>query len=140
MKRPDGVTAIAVWFFVDAILLLLFTCILIAIPTSGAIGEINDPVGEFFVVFFLTCSVIFILLFGILSVFAGWGLLRIKEWARWLSIVIGFFSLFAFPAGTIIGALIIWYLLKADVREVFDMAESGVIPAESTSIDAQLSE
>lgn len=140
MKRPDGVTAIAVWFFVDALLLLLFACILVAIPTSGAIGEINDSVGEFFAIFFLTCSVIFILLFGILSVFAGWGLLRIKEWARWLSIIIGFFSLFAFPVGTIIGALIIWYLLKADVREVFDMAESGVIPAEPTSIDAQLSE
>lgn len=140
MKRPDGVTAIAVWFFVDALLLLFFTCILVAVPTSGVIGEINDPIGEFFVVFSLTCGVIFILLFGILSVFAGWGLLRIKEWARWLSIIIGFFSLFAFPVGTIIGALIIWYLLKADVREVFDIAESGVFPAEPTSIDPEISE
>ena len=135
MKRPDGVTAIAVWFFVDALLLLFFACLLVAIPASGVIDEINDPIGEFWVVFSLTCGVIFILLSGFLSVMAGWGLLRLKQWARWLSIILGIFSLFAFPIGTVIGALIIWYLLKEDVREAFDMAEGGLLPEDAEMVE-----
>jgi hypothetical protein len=127
MKRPDGVTAIAVWYFVDALLLLFAACILVAVPASGVIAEINDPIGEFWVVFSLTCGVIFILLNGILSVLAGWGLLNLKEWARWLSIILAIFSLFAFPIGTIIGALIIWYLLKEEVREEFAFAGEAML-------------
>ena len=128
MKRPDGVTAIAVWFFLDALFVLFMACLLVAIPVSGVINEINDPIGEFWVVFSLTCGVIFILLSGILAVLAGWGLLRMKEWARWLGVILGIFSLFAFPVGTVIGALIIWYLLKEDVREAFDMGGEGMLP------------
>lgn len=128
MKRPDGVTAIAVWFFVDALLMLIFACILLAIPFSGVIEEINDPIGEFWVVFTVTCGVIFILLSGVLSVIAGWGLLILKDWARWLAIILGIFSLFAFPIGTVIGVLIIWYLLKEDVREAFKMEAGETLP------------
>jgi hypothetical protein len=128
MKRPDGVTAIAVWFFVDALLMLIFACILLAIPFSGVIEDINNPTGEFWVVFSVTCGVIFILLSGVLSVLAGWGLLMLKEWARWLGIILSIFSLFAFPIGTVIGVLIIWYLLREDVREVFKMEADEPLP------------
>lgn len=137
MKRPDGVTAIAVWFFVDALLMLFFACLLTAIPLSGVLNEINDPIGEFWAVFSLTCGVIFILLSGILSVFAGWGLLRLKEWARWLAIILAIFSLFAFPIGTVIGALIIWYLLKEDVREAFAAVEMDLLSEEEVVAEAE---
>jgi hypothetical protein len=137
MKRPDGVTAIAVWFFVDAFLMLFFACILAAVPFSGVINEIRDPIGEFWAIFSLTCGVIFILLSGVLSVLAGWGLLRMKEWSRWLGVILGIFSLFAFPIGTVIGILIIWYLLKGDTRRAFDMAESGLPPEESVVVELE---
>lgn len=127
MKRPDGVTAIAVWFFVDAFLLLIVTCSLLAIPVSGVLAEINDPIGEFWAVFSLTCGGIFMLISGILMVFAGWGLLRMKQWARWLAFVLAIFSLFAFPIGTVLGALIIWYLLKEDVSKAFEMDEDDLL-------------
>ncbi|UCD99530.1 MAG: hypothetical protein JSV42_02025 [Chloroflexota bacterium] len=127
MKRPDGVTVIAVWYFVQAFLLLILACTLLAIPASGVIADINDPIGEFWVIFSLTCGEIFIVLTGIALVFAGWGLLRMKQWARWLAFVLGIFSLFAFPVGTVIGALIIWYLFKDEVREAFDMASSAAV-------------
>jgi hypothetical protein len=39
--------------------------------------------------------------------------------------------LFAFPIGTVIGGVIIWYLLKGDVREAFEMAESAMVPEEA---------
>ena len=135
MKRPDGVTAIAVWFFVSAMLLLFMVCMLVAIPISGVITEINNPIGEFWVIFTVTCGVIFILVSGILSVLAGWGLLQLKQWARWLAFVLAIFTLFAFPIGTVIGALIIWYLLKEDVREAFDTVESEPLPEDVVPIE-----
>ena len=131
MKRPDGVTAIAVWYFVEAFFTLLIACTLIAIPFSGVFADIGDPTGEFWVTFGLTCGVVFVLLQAIALLLAGWGLLRMKGWARWLAFILAILGLFAFPIGTVIGALIIWYLLKEDVREAFEAAEDtlGLEPA-----------
>jgi hypothetical protein len=127
MKRPDGVTAIAVWYFVEAFLTLMIACTLIAIPFSGVFSDIGDPTGEFWATFGLTCGVVFVLLQAIALLLAGWGLLRMKGWARWLAFILAIFSLFLFPIGTVIGALIIWYLLKDDVREAFEAAEDAMV-------------
>ena len=132
MKRPDGVTVIAVWYFVEAFFLLVGVCSLLAIPVSGVFADIGDPTGEFWAVFGITCGVIWLLISGIALVLAGWGLLRMKQWARWLAFVLAIFGLFAFPIGTVIGAVIIWYLLKEDVREAFERAESAMPPAEAS--------
>ena len=135
MKRPDGVTAIAVWYFVEAFFALTMACMLIAIPFSGLYDDIGDPIGEFWVSFTVTCGVVYVLIMAIALLFAGWGLLRMKEWARWLAVILGIFSLFAFPIGTVIGVLIIWYLLKEDVREAFDMAKGGMLPEPAEPIE-----
>ena len=127
MKRPDGVTAIAVWYFVEAFFTLMIACTLIAIPFSGVFSDIGDPTGEFFATFGLTCGVVFVLLMAIAALLAGWGLLRMKGWARWLAFILAIFGLFAFPIGTVIGALIIWYLLKDEVREAFEAAEDAML-------------
>jgi hypothetical protein len=130
MKRPDGVTVIAVWYFVEAFFLLIGVCSLIAIPVSGIFADIGDSTGEFWAYFGVTCGVIWLLISGIALVLAGWGLLRMKQWARWLAFVLAIFGLFAFPIGTVIGAVIIWYLFKQDVREAFELEESGMLPEE----------
>ena len=127
MKRPDGVTAIAVWYFVDAFFTLMIACTLIALPFSGVFDDIGDSTGYFWATFGVTCGVVFVLLSGIAALLAGWGLLRLKQWARWLAFILAIFGLFAFPIGTVIGALIIWYLLKDDVREAFESAEDEMM-------------
>ena len=99
-----------------------------AVPFSGVINEIRDPIGEFWVYFGTTCLVVLGLFFGLALVFAGWGLLRMKQWARWLAFVLAIISLFFFPIGTVVGALIIWYLLKGDVNEAFEKAAEEVFP------------
>jgi len=133
MKRPDGVTVIAVWYFVEAFFLLIGVCSLLALalPASGVFADIGDPTGEFWAYFGVTCGVIWLLISGIALVLAGWGLLGMKQWARWLAFVLAILSLFAFPIGTVIGGVIIWYLLKGDVREAFEMAENAMVPEEA---------
>ena len=127
MKRPDGVTAIAVWYFVDAFFTLMIACTLIALPFSGVFDDIGDSTGYFWATFGVTCGVVFVLLSGIAALLAGWGLLRLKQWARWLAFILAIFGLFAFPIGTVIGVLIIWYLLKDEVREAFEAAEDAMV-------------
>ena len=127
MKRPDGVTAIAVWYFVDAFFTLMIACTLIALPFSGVFDDIGDSTGYFWATFGVTCGVVFVLLSGIAALLAGWGLLRLKHWARWLAFILAIFGLFAFPIGTVIGVLIIWYLLKDEVREAFEAAEDAMV-------------
>ena len=130
MKRPDGITIIAVWFFVEAFFLLIGACTLLAIPASGVFGEIGDPIGEFWAGFGVTCGVIWLLITGVALVLSGWGLLKMKQWGRWLAFVLAIFGLFAFPIGTVIGGLIIWYLLKEDTREAFEIAEGEMLMEE----------
>jgi uncharacterized Tic20 family protein len=137
MRRPDGVTAIAVWYFINAAFLLLGACALIAVLAGilAAIG--NDPEAQFWTSFGMLTGVVFSVAFGIALVLAGWGLLQLRSWARWLAFILAIFSLFAFPIGTIIGALIIWYLLKDDVRDAFEIAE-GNIPAEVVAPEEEI--
>lgn len=126
MKRPEGVTAIAVWYFVDAAFFFLGVCILLAVLVGVLVAIGDDPDAQFWTSFGMLTGVVFSLAGGIALVVAGWGLLQMKSWARWLALILAILSLFGFPIGTIIGIVIIWYLLKDDVREAFEMAEGGM--------------
>ena len=137
MKRPDGITVIAVWHFVQAFFLLIGACTLLAIPASGVFAEIGDPIGEFWAGFGVTCGVIWLLITGVALVLSGWGLLKMKQWGRWLAFVLAIFGLFAFPIGTVIGGLIIWYLLKEDTREAFEIAEGEMLMEELPSEEGE---
>ncbi len=126
MKRPDGVTAIAVWYFVDAAFLILGACALIAV-LFGVLSAIGyNQTAQFWTSFGILCGVVFMVLTGIAMVIAGWGLLGMKGWARWLAFILAILNLFAFPIGTVVGALIIWYLLKDDVREAFEASQDAM--------------
>jgi hypothetical protein len=123
MKRPEGVTFIAIWFFIEAFFTLMFLCAIIAFPFSGVIDTIGDPIGEFWVIFGVVGAGIFFFATVLLLLLAGWGLLRLSPWSRYLALVLAFFSLLFFPIGTLIGIIIIWYLLKKDVRQAFEASE-----------------
>jgi hypothetical protein len=51
---------------------------------------------------------------GVLGILAGWGLLERQPWARTLAIVLGFFALFHFGVGTVLGIYTLWVLLPAE--------------------------
>ncbi|MGQ9489196.1 MAG: hypothetical protein ACUVS6_00415 [Anaerolineae bacterium] len=49
----------------------------------------------------------------------GWGLWQGRDWARIGAIGLAVFRLFNIPLGTIIGGLIIWYLLREETKAEF---------------------
>lgn len=60
-----------------------------------------------------------LLVIGLPSLFAGYGLLRRREWARILAFIMSILALFSFPVGTAIGGYTLWVLSKEEVRAAF---------------------
>ena len=121
MKRPDILILIAVWEFFTAVgaLIGITAIFLFAFPEMDYIHGI----GHVGAVFGLSIAILLLAFTVILAVAAGFGLLAGKEWGRVLSIVYATFSLIRIPFGTIIGILVIVYLVKPEIREYFESAK-----------------
>ena len=70
----------------------------------------------------LICFFTLISLPGILG---GLGLLKLRNWARILMIVISILDLFCFPFGTLLGAYSLWVLFNVETTELFDPHPRG---------------
>ncbi len=69
---------------------------------------------------------IFLTLLALPSLIGGYGLLKRKEWARVLIIIISFLDLFSFPFGTALGIYSLWVLFKTEAQAEF--SNSNVYP------------
>ncbi len=76
---------------------------------------INDADAE--VVFTIIAEVILvvIIILSIPGLIAGIGLLKRKEWARILTLILSVLDLINFPIGTAVGAYSIWALVQPEV-------------------------
>ena len=63
---------------------------------------------------FLSFLGVLILLRSLVGFIAGWGLLQRESWARVLTLVVAFLSLFSIPFGTALGIYSLWVLLPAE--------------------------
>jgi hypothetical protein len=70
----------------------------------------------------LTCVAGFVLIKAALGFAAGWGLLQREPWARMLTIVLSFLSLFDIPLGTALGIYGLWVLLPAQSEREYEEA------------------
>lgn len=119
-ERPDGVSIIAIYYVFFAVMNLLGSCailIFVILPTITYRGD--EGFGLISSIFGVGIAFLIAVAGILLGLVAGLGLLRLKDWARLLAIVLAIFTLLGFPIGTVIGALIIWYLVKPEVKEVF---------------------
>jgi hypothetical protein len=83
---------------------------LVALPIIGAIG-----IGIF----------LLIAVFTIPGLIAGVGLLKLRPWARILTIVLSAMNLLNVPIGTALGIYGLWVLLNKDTEALF----TGIAPA-----------
>ncbi len=61
----------------------------------------------------------FVLLLSLPGVIAGFGLLRLRPWARMLTIVLSALNLLSIPIGTALGVYGLWVLLKPETERLF---------------------
>jgi type II secretory pathway pseudopilin PulG len=75
---------------------------------------------------------------GALNVATGVGLLGLKPWARTLQIVLASIALLGIPCGTVIGILILVYMLKPEVKLLFSGASPQDLDPEELAMVERL--
>ena len=121
MRRPDLIILIAVWEFLGAFLAFI-GIIAIFVFDFPEVSSLNGK-GSVGGIFGLSIAVLFLLFCLSIAIAGGIGLLGGKEWGRILSLVHAALSLLSIPFGTIIGILIIVYLIKPEIRDYFESAQ-----------------
>lgn len=122
--RSDGTMLIAIYHFISGFLSLLGMCGLFSIPflvalTAGASGEQGAGEATAITAVFGLLAGGLLLLITLANWVIGWGLWQGRDWARIGAIGLAVFRLFNIPLGTIIGGLIIWYLLREETKAEF---------------------
>ena len=87
----------------------------IAIPIIGVVG---------------TAIAVLVLVLSLPGLIAGFGLLRLRPWARILTIVLSALNLLNVPIGTALGIYGLWVLLQAETEQLFAQSARsyGVTP------------
>ncbi len=123
--RPDKVTLIAVWFGINAAISLFLVAVLLFVFGLVLPDTADDPDrGRLVIAAFRGVGVIFGVV-GVLDIAAVVGLLRLREWGRWLAMILAVLGLILIPIHTIVGALIIWYLLSDEAKHAFGALEAA---------------
>jgi hypothetical protein len=118
-QRPDSLILIAVYELIMAAMLLIVSCVVLPIAlllTPFGTDGLGEFLARFFFVGLLLAATFGI---GVASGIVGIGLLLRKEWARVGAIALAIVALFGFPIWTVIGILILIYLLGEEGRAVF---------------------
>ena len=128
-KKPDLVILVAIWEFLSALLILIPIAAIVSFFLFASTGMwmwgwgadwgLHMPQMGGIAIFALGIVVFIMAAYFIIALLGGIGLLRGKEWGRILSIIYAAISAFWIPIGTIVGILILLYLVTPEVREHF---------------------
>ena len=66
-----------------------------------------------------TALVTFVLVMSLPGLITGWGLLKLRPWARIVGIVLCAINLINIPFGTILGVYGLWVLLNSETERLF---------------------
>jgi hypothetical protein len=121
VRRPALVTMLAVFQFIGA-------AILLPVGLMSVVTYVGDGTGEaaLGVAFGVICVA-----FGAANLAGGIGLWNLKPYGRSLQIANACIGLFAVPVGTVISALILYYMWRPGIKALFsDKRAEEFTPAE----------
>ena len=133
---PDGVMLISVWFIIGAAVLFLGVAAILIFALPAVIRETVGEEDRYLAIGGVLFGLFLLVVFGVLDVAAAVGLMRLRDWARWLAIGLAALGLIFIPVGTVIGALIIWYLLKDETKQAFGAEPPQPTPEESIKVQS----
>jgi hypothetical protein len=103
----------------------LFAALVIALATgtvAGLVGASGDPDARTAIpILGLAGGALatFLVLLSVPGLLAGWGLIKLRPWARVLTIVLSLLLLFHVPFGTVVGVYGLWVLLSKQTEPLF---------------------
>ncbi len=133
------VKVLAVLYLVMSGIGLLFALLIFfAMGTAASIvGMSASPDDAAIAIPFLgitgTAISLFLLLLSLPGLITGWGMLKLKPWARILGIVLAVISLINFPIGTAIGVYGLWVLLTKETERLFEAPVAAIPPSAPAS-------
>lgn len=120
-KHINIVAALHIGLSILGIIIGVFTFF-----TLNLIGDFSqDQEAQFILSIIARIVVGFLVFLSIPGLIAGIGLLKRKEWARILTLIISVISLLNFPLGTAVGVYSIWALVNTEVVDEFKNKSSG---------------
>jgi len=122
--RSDGTTLIALYHFLSGFISLVGICGTLSLPLLVGLaartgGSPDDAAAALIVTVVALLIGGLLLLITVANWVVGWGLWQGREWARVAALALAILRLFNVPLGTLIGGLIIWYLLREEVKAEF---------------------
>jgi predicted membrane metal-binding protein len=78
---------------------------------------------------FMSGMAVLVFIKAIACLLAGWGLLQRDPWARLLTLVLAFVSLFYVPFGTALGVYTLWVLLPSKSEEEYEAQSRDTLAA-----------
>ncbi len=116
-KADKHLTLVAILHIVYHSLALLAGLVLFALlSTIGCLA--GDPQAARILVIVGTCLAVFFVGLSIPGIIGGIGLLKRKEWARILTIVVGALGLVDIPMGTALGVYTFWALMQDEAVDL----------------------
>jgi hypothetical protein len=113
---------------VIGVLMALFIMLTLG-SAAGIVSTAADPEDAAIAIPFIGITgvalTVILLALSLPGIFAGWGLLNFKPWARILGIVLAILNLFNIPFGTVLGIYALWVLLNKDTERLFTPATSS---------------
>lgn len=92
--------------------------VLLVIGGGGIISRNELAIAVTLAVALVISSII--LIFSIPGIIGGIGLLRMRPWARILTLIMGFLALLEIPFGTALGIYTIWALMNDETIKLFE--------------------
>ena len=104
-----------------ALSILGFLGAIILYSILNLIGNfVDDREAEVVLKIIANALIIFLFVLSIPGLIGGIGLLKFREWARILILIISALKLLSFPIGTAVGIYSIWALVQKETTELFN--------------------
>ncbi|MDX9881801.1 MAG: hypothetical protein RBS73_07015 [Prolixibacteraceae bacterium] len=109
-----------------ALSILGFLCAIILYSILNLIGNfVDDQEAEWILTIIATSLSVFLFILAIPGLIGGIGLLKYREWARILILIISALKLLSFPIGTAIGVYSIWALVQKETTDLFNASNAS---------------
>ena len=125
MKRPGTISVLAVLNFLGGAFTLLGGLAIVATATDQGAAVVG-------------IGVIYLLISGI-QITTGIGLWNLRPWGRTLQIVLACIGLIGFPIGTLVSALILYYLFRPGIKVLFSGKQAPDLTPDERASLAELS-
>ena len=112
------ITLLGALYIVMSVLLIGVALVVFFVVTGAGVFS-GDPCAAAITSVVASIVAIILVLIALPGIIGGIGLLKYREWARILVLVLGFFNLINIPLGTILGIYTFWVCMKDETIQLF---------------------